>query len=349
MKKPALAALMLALSLPALALDVPQRSPRDPRIQRVEYNELDVVQIDAGVGYSTHIQFAPDEQVTNISSGFSAGWEFGDDRNNLWLKPISVKDSKGVLRQPTTKLWNTNLTIVTNKRNYSFMLKLHEEPAPNITFRVVFAYPETSVAEKKATVDKAITQVRLETRAEPRNWRYSMQIGEGASEIAPNMAYDDGRFTYLRFPGNRDFPAVFSVADDKQESMVNTHIDPKVPDVLVVHRVSKQFYLRLAKQVVGVWNDAYDAHGVPPENGTTVPGVRRRIKGTLPTAADAPESSANPTLVAASPVRLHSSVGDTSAVMYGGEDPRAKYLPPGWNPNAPVPPAAPPLGEDNDD
>jgi type IV secretion system protein VirB9 len=36
--------------------------------------------------------------------------------------------------------------------------------------------------------------------------------------------------------------------------------------------------LRAGSAVVAVWNDAFDLDGVPPERGTTVPGVRRSLK-----------------------------------------------------------------------
>jgi type IV secretory pathway VirB9-like protein len=94
--------------------------------------------------------------------------------------------------------------------------------------------------------------------------------------IAPALAYDDGNFTYLKFPANRDFPAVFLVAPDGSESLVNTHVEG---DVLVVHRVTQKLVLRHGRLVVGVFNEAFDPDGRPPVKGTTVPGVTREIKG----------------------------------------------------------------------
>ncbi|NEK79305.1 MAG: TrbG/VirB9 family P-type conjugative transfer protein, partial [Xanthomonas perforans] len=88
----------------------------------------------------------------------------------------------------------------------------------------------------------------------------------------------DGRFTYLRFPNNRDFPTVFLVAGDKSESIVNANVDPSAPDILVVHRVAREMVLRLGSAVVGIYNDSYNMDGVPTNTGTTVPGVERVIK-----------------------------------------------------------------------
>jgi type IV secretory pathway VirB9-like protein len=46
--------------------------------------------------------------------------------------------------------------------------------------------------------------------------------------------FDDGVFTYLRLPGNREIPAVFHVAADGQETLTNTRMET---DLLVVDRV----------------------------------------------------------------------------------------------------------------
>jgi type IV secretion system protein VirB9 len=49
-------------------------------------------------------------------------------------------------------------------------------------------------------------------------------------------------------------------------------------ELLVVDRVSRRLMLRAGHAVVGVWNEAFDLDGVPPAEGTTVPGVRRVLK-----------------------------------------------------------------------
>ena len=47
----------------------------------------------------------------------------------------------------------------------------------------------------------------------------------------PTLVFDDGRFTYFRFPGNRPVPAVFAVLADDSETVVNTRMQD---DLLVV-------------------------------------------------------------------------------------------------------------------
>ena len=266
---------------PAGAVDVPTASRYDNRIQYVDYNPGSVVLVRALPGLGARIVFGANEKILDVASGFSQGWEFNDRRNILYIKPKSIKQGNQILI-PKPGAWNTNLMVTTDKHMYDFDLALlpgggnSGKPLTNqnVAYRIQFRYPSDAQAAARAQA----TQAELDKVAPPVNWRYSMQIGDGAENIAPTMAYDDGRFTYLRFPANREFPAAFLVAADKSESLINSHIDPAAPDVLVLHRVAPAFVLRLGSAVVGVYNESYDPNGVPPVHGTTVPGTQRIIK-----------------------------------------------------------------------
>ncbi|HET9239200.1 MAG TPA: P-type conjugative transfer protein VirB9 [Oligoflexus sp.] len=277
----------LALTGTAYAADVPQSSRFDNRIQYVNYNPSDVVVIRSVAGIGTRIVFAPNETILDVASGFTQGWEFSDRRNILYIKAKSIKGEQGQpAMAPEPGKWDTNLMVTTNLRMYDLDLYLlpgsnNSGKAPSnqkISYRVEFKYPGDEAAAERSLADKQRTRSALDTKAEPRNWNYSMQIGDASENIAPTMAYDDGRFTYLKFPNNRDFPSAFLVAADKTESLVNSHIDPAFPDTLVLQRVSKEMVLRLGKAVVGVYNDSFDPDGIPAEGGTTVPGVKRILK-----------------------------------------------------------------------
>lgn len=278
-------ALAMLVSFAAVAVDLPQSSKFDRRIQYVDYNAGDVVLVRALPGLGARIVFAPGEEILDIGSGFSQGWDFQPRRNTLYVKPKSVKVSDAVTMVPTAGKWDTNLMVTTTRRMYDLDLQLlpgggnDGKPAmvQGVAYRIEFRYPEDDKAKALADASRQATQGKLDAKPPAMNWHYSMQVGKASDGIAPTMAYDDGRFTYLRFPNNRDFPAAFLVAADESESLVNSHIDPSSPDVLVVHRVSRQLVLRLGGAVVGIYNDRFDADGVPPLKGTTVPGVQRVI------------------------------------------------------------------------
>ena len=129
---------------------------------------------------------------------------------------------------------------------------------------------------------QAIVAERLKAKPEIRNTQYSLAEGAGSTDIVPTLVFDDGRFTYMRFAGNREVPAVFQVLGDGSETVVNTRMED---DLLIVDRVSRRLTLRAGSAVVGVWNEAFDPDGVPPQDGTTAPGVVRTVRAEpLPTA-----------------------------------------------------------------
>jgi P-type conjugative transfer protein VirB9 len=273
--------LALFAVLGAHAAEVPQGSKFDNRIQYVDYNTGDVVVVRAVAGLGVRVVFSGDETILDVASGFTQGWEFSERRNILYIKPKSVVVGQGVpAMSPEAGKWDTNLMVTTNLRMYDIDLKLlpSNNSGNRVAYRVEYRYPSAEQAAAKALAQRQQAQAKLNAKPEPRNWNYTMQIGDASENIAPTMAYDDGRFTYLKFPNNRDFPSAFLVADDTTESLVNSHIDPSAPDTLVLQRVSKEIVLRLGNAVVGIYNDSFDPDGVPAEQGTTVPGVRRVIK-----------------------------------------------------------------------
>lgn len=283
MKTLALAVALALSSASVFAADVPQASRFDNRIQYVNYNEGDVVVVKTIAGRGARLVFAPNETVIDVASGFSQGWEFPDSGNVIYLKAKSIKGDNGQPAMPPEPgTWDTNLMIKTNLRLYDIDLQLvkgsNSGATPTnqrIAYRVQYQYPADEAARSAKLADKQKAQAKFDAKPAPRNWNYSMQIGDNSDGIAPTTAYDDGRFTYLTFPNNRDFPTAFLVAGDKSESIVNSHIDPAKPDTLVIQRVSKEIVLRLGNAVVGVYNDSYDRDGIPAVDGSTVPGVRR--------------------------------------------------------------------------
>lgn len=304
--KRALPAIVLAGVCAATpAAEVPQGSRYDGRIQYINYNPGDVVVVNTVSGIASRLVFAPGEKILDVASGFTQGWEFSDRRNILYIKAKSIKGENGQPAMfPIPCRWNTNLMVTTNLRMYDIDLHLlpqastrrADAAAPakatsrtkaraecgqaraRITYRVEFRYPAEEANAAQTVAQKARLSAKLEAKRQPRNLNYSMQVGDNSDNIAPTLAYDDGLFTYLRFPNNRDFPDVKQQWPGQTESLLNAHVDPDDPGLLVLHRVSPKFVLRLGNAVVAVYNDSFDADGVPSRDGTSVPGVKRILK-----------------------------------------------------------------------
>ncbi|MEW6342052.1 MAG: TrbG/VirB9 family P-type conjugative transfer protein [Paraburkholderia sp.] len=258
---------LLVLSPVARAWDVPGWSD-DSRVRQIVYAPDAVVRIDAQRGFATHIALDPHEQIQVVAPGDRDGWQV-----------VANRGDHDVYLKPQLAAHNSNLEIRTDKRSYSFDLVVLPLKAKfgndEEMYRVTFVYPDEVSAQTHAEADAALVARRLAQPSLVRNTRYSMQVMPHSDDIAPVAAWDDGRFTSIRIPANRRIPAIFRVADDGTESVVDKHMEN---DTIVVHEVAKRFVLRLGDEVVGIWNDAYDMDGVPPRDGTTVNGVKRVLR-----------------------------------------------------------------------
>ncbi len=294
--------LLIALTLAgiassaAMAAVTPEPGDHDARVRYVTYVKDDVTTLTVRRGAVTRIILADDEKITKAGAGFPADckkdeleWcihaDLGD--NQIWVKP---KDGATF----------NNLELRTDKRDYSFDFRVlenaasgHRPKAKALTqepmFRVIFRYPfqapplaalmtisAAQAAAGQQANEKALLVQRLDTaKPVPRNWKYSMQVLDGADEIVPSLVFDDGRFTYFRFSANREVPTIYYISPTGEESRINFHMEG---DLAVVQRLGRRFVLRLGQAVVGVWNDAYDADGVAPKAGTTIDGVERAIR-----------------------------------------------------------------------
>lgn len=248
----------------AFALDTPTVSKLDRRLYTTAYEENQVYPIYAVNGLVTSIVFAEDEKVDVHTSGFSTAWEFAARGNHFFLKPRAKEGS-------------TNLVVVTNKRTYHFDLRLGWN-RKTATYELAFTYPK----EGAAASEKERVEARLKTsatkpvsvaEAPASNRDYTMNFGEAKSSrsIAPMEAFDDGRFTYLRFGKSSDFPSVYRVVDET-ETLLNAHVEG---DWLVVHGIYEALRLRAGQAVVGLYNENYTGGGADTEAGVSVPGLRR--------------------------------------------------------------------------
>lgn len=277
MKKLALLFALALPAMPALALDVPQGNKFDYRVKVVNYNANDVVKIVGHFGYQINIVLQDGEQVLpkGVYMGDSQAWQFATLNNHVFIKP-KIENGR------------TNMTIITNRRAYTLDLSSHwsknNKPTSNdMYYQVQFRYPadeaqhaltlaQKQAADAAAAVDKKRLDDQMNVRSERKNWNYFVQ---GSQSVTPDEASDDGRFTYFRFKGNRDIPAIFMVNEDGSESLVNRDVDG---DTVTIHSMAKQFVLRKGNAVAAIFNESYDPVGSDNSTGTTIPNVERVIK-----------------------------------------------------------------------
>ena len=276
----------------------------DPRLREVDYDPRAVVTVPVKRGVVTLVVLGDDEAIHEVATGIGADCNKTEASWCVAAQPggrdLFVKPKSGASGA-------NNLAVVTDRRSHSFRFVVLADGAPEPpVYRLLvkapphlgtapapaFApAPRISVSELRALralaslpdlpgAPSPVQQVTERLQAKPliSNTHYSIAEGKDSQDITPTLVFDDGRFTYLRFPGNRELPAVFHVLGDGSETLVNTRMED---ELMVVDRVSRHLMLRAGSAVVGVWNDAFDLDGTPPGEATTVPGVRRVLKPEL--------------------------------------------------------------------
>ena len=250
---------LLLVSTPALAAGGASRAGADERIRQVVYDPDEVVTIDAVVGVATHIVLEPGETYLTHAFGDGKAWDFAVKGNHCFLKAVAIEA-------------DSNLTIVTDRRSYHFSLRLSAAPGATPTFQIVFRYPDRDARRKREEGARRAVEEGFASRGDRANLDYTMS---GDLDLAPVNAWDDGEFTYFKFPGNRDLPAIYLVDADGNESIVNRHSEGAASETVVVHRVAQRWVLRLEDRALAIWNDAFDPTGRRNTSRTASPDVNR--------------------------------------------------------------------------
>jgi type IV secretion system protein VirB9 len=255
------------------------RSAPDPRLRTVQFDAGTVVDVPVRRGQITQIVLGDDEQIVGIPisgkgsncSSEAHTWCVGKQGRDLFVKP-------------KTGATSMNLIVVTDRRRHAFLL--HPVEGSGLTLmRLTVAAPVVPrliavAASPVLPTARELIDARWQVKPLVRNSAYSVATGKDSEDIVPVMVFDDGTQTYFSFPNNRPIPTVFQIAPDGSEEMVNARMD--TDDLLVADRVGRRFVLRLGQSVAAIINDAFDLDGVPPKDGTTVPGVARVVKMVQP-------------------------------------------------------------------
>ena len=264
--------------------------PADPRLREVVYDPRAVVTVPVKRGVVTLVVLDADESITEVAAGLGGDCAKAE---SAWCVAAQPGGRNFFVKAKSSASAANNLAVVTDRRTHAFrfVVLADGDPKPPVYRLVVKAPARVAPAPRLALRDMAplvalpvvpsppppqqVVAERLQAKPQVMNTQYSVAEGTGSQDIVPTLVFDDGRFTYLRFPGNREIPAVFHVLGDGGETLVNARMED---DLLVVDRVSRRLMLRAGSAVVGLWNEAFDLDGKAPGDGTTVPGVQRVLR-----------------------------------------------------------------------
>jgi type IV secretion system protein VirB9 len=283
--------MLLLGAIAATAANAADGQVADPRLREVLYDPQAVVTVPVKRGVVTLVVLDADEAITEVAAGL------GGDCTKIeaaWCIAAQPGGRNLFVKAKSTAGAPNNLAVVTDRRTHSFRFVVLADGDPKApVYRLIVKAPvlRNSTSARLTLRDAAplialpamppppspqeVIAERLQAKAQVLNSNYSIAEGNGSEDIVPTLVFDDGRFTYFRFPGNGQVPAVFHVLGGGSETLVNARMED---DLLVIDRVSRRLMLRAGSAVVGVWNEAFDLDGVPPGGGTTVPGVQRIFK-----------------------------------------------------------------------
>ncbi len=287
MNRPLLRILAVASAF-AVGVDLASAQTPDPRLREVIYDARSVISVPVKRGVVTHILLDPDEAITDVASGLGSDCTKPEA---TWCVAAQAGGRSIFVKAKSDAGAPNNLAVVTDRRTHSFALVVLADGDTRVpVYRLVVkapvvrnvvaarpapAEPEPAIQNLPEPSPAELVAERLRAGPMVVNSSYSIAEGKASDDIVPSLVFDDGRFTYFRFPGNREVPAVFHVLGDGSETLVNSRMED---DLLVVDRVSRRLMLRAGSAVVGVWNEAFDLEGSPPTNRTTVGGVERMLK-----------------------------------------------------------------------
>jgi type IV secretion system protein VirB9 len=262
----------------AHALDTPRAGPSDPRIKVVDYDPWAVVKVTGVFRTATQIVLGEDETILHVAVGDASGWEVAAEKNILFVKPKAPRGP-------------TNLIVTTSRpggatRHYTFELSTRSGSSSRATrdtvFGLRFRYPQdekaaaaAALSAGAAALERKILELKLERAVVEgqRNLAYSVQ---GASALQPSEVSDNGRFTLMRFPGNQPVPTLFQVEAGGTETLVPFDVRG---EFVVVHVVARELRLRRGREVLCIYNEAFDPYGSRPGTGTAASDVERTDKG----------------------------------------------------------------------
>jgi type IV secretion system protein VirB9 len=217
----------LLLTSPALSESVPRGGTLDSRIRTATYNADQVFVIETDLRHSTTLHFGPGERFKAVIVG---------DTESFQVDPIPELGNVLTIK-PHVQKASTNMTVITNRRTYSFHLREGAIPGRSgMFFEVRFRYPEDRRRTTASSQPKGFVA--------PRNYNYRVA---GTGDFRPTQIYDDGKYTYFTFPENGRQPALFKADKQGRERTVNWTQDGNTVRVL---GVNQYWTLRIGEEAI---------------------------------------------------------------------------------------------------
>jgi type IV secretion system protein VirB9 len=203
----------------------------DPRLREVVYDPRAVVTVPVKRGVVTLVVLDPDESITEVAAGLGGDCTKADA---AWCVAAQPGGRNLFVKAKSSASAANNLAVVTDRRTHTFrfVVLADGDPKPPVYRLVVKAPPRPAPPARLALREDVplvalpvvpppppphqVVAERLQAKPQVMNTQYSMAEGAGSQDIVPTLVYDDGRFTYLRFPRQPRGPGRLSCAGRRQ-------------------------------------------------------------------------------------------------------------------------------------
>lgn len=214
----------------SFARQIPVGLKTDSRIKTVSYNEDQVVELSTTFGISTTIEFG-NETIKTVASGDTIGWQIIPQGNRLFIKPAE---------KPQAGMNKTNITVITDKRNYYFNIFNSSQPVYVLRFNYNEVNKKSNFAARQNAPRPALGELPMTSE------KYAMDATHSKSIKVMGVS-DDGQFTFIRLSKNSPRPAVYAVNGEGYDELTNTRQEG---DVIIVEKMNDAFTLRLGNEYV---------------------------------------------------------------------------------------------------
>jgi type IV secretion system protein VirB9 len=277
--------MLLATAINAKTKPVP--SGEDPHFQRAPYVH-DVFEIVVRPGKYAEIELSPGETDIRFAMGDRDAWIIKTSDNTFAFKP------KAKFADTNLKIWSPN-----SKRVYWFNIVMADKKDKEL-WHLSFDYPpdppKAPVTQVQPSLSPEVVAIQRAAREHedierslgggeavhamemqeqeierPLNGNYGIM---GPDELTPTSVYDNGEQTVMTFAPNNPMPTIFVKEADGSESRVSKHVEN---DMLIVHRVAKQFVLRHLGKAACLINGSFNPTGPNSKTKTISDNVVREI------------------------------------------------------------------------
>ena len=288
MKATAIGFALVLLASGVSAKTKPVPSSADPHFQRAPYVH-DVIEIVVRPGKYAEIELSPGETDIRFAMGDRDAWIIKTNDNTFAFKP------KAKFADTNLKIWSAN-----SNRVYWFNIVMAKDKNEKELWHLSFDYPpdpaKPVLPQQQPTPSPEVVAIQRAARERDDIERslgagdavHAMEVPEpeiekplngnygimGPDELTPTSVYDNGEQTVMTFAPNNPMPTIFVKEADGSETRVSKHFEN---DMLIVHRVAKQFVLRHLGKAACLINGSFNSTGSNSKTKTISDNVVREL------------------------------------------------------------------------